>query len=99
MKRFCLALLAGFAFTSAAFAEDDWYPSRYGAEDTKGAMNNLSPEATVKAAKLVKTGKVYALGVVTGPDTPSWPGRSFGNGFANQRRWRRADWCRQSNRA
>lgn len=51
-------------------------PAKYGAGDTNGAMNNLSPEATVKAARLVKLGKVYALGIVTGPDTPAWPGRS-----------------------
>ena len=77
MKHACLSLIAAVAVNTAAIAEDDWYPSKYGADDTKGAMNNLSPEATVKAAKLVKTGKVYALGVVTGPETPSWPGRSF----------------------
>lgn len=58
-------------------ADDSWYPSKYGAEDTKGAMNNLSREGAIKAAKLVKTGKVYPLGIVTGPDTPVWPGRSY----------------------
>lgn len=69
--------LALIALAAPAMAQDTWYPSRYGAEDTKGAMNNLSPEGAVSAAKLVKTGKVYALGVVTGPDTPVWPGRSY----------------------
>lgn len=77
MRALTLALaLAGLA--APALAEDEaWYPSRYGAQDTNGAMNNLSPEGTVAAARLVKTGKVYALGVVTGPDTPVWPGRSY----------------------
>jgi kynurenine formamidase len=71
-------VLALAALTAPALAEDaPWYPSKYGADDTNGAMNNLSPEATVAAAKLVKTGQVYALGIVTGPDTPVWPGRSF----------------------
>jgi kynurenine formamidase len=69
--------LALWGLAAPALAADDWYPSQYGAADTNGAMNNLSPEATLKAAKLVKTGKVYALGVVTGPDTPTWPGRNF----------------------
>ncbi len=69
--------LAAILALSPALATDEWHPSKYGANDTNGAMNNLSPEATVKAAKLVKTGKVYALGVVTGPETPSWPGRKF----------------------
>ena len=69
--------LALMALTTPALAEEAWYPSKYGAQDTAGAMNNLSPEGAVKAAKLVKTGKVYALGIVTGPDTPVWPGRSY----------------------
>ena len=62
---------------ASASAQEAWYPSQYGPGDTKGAMNNLSPEGAVAAAKLVKTGKVYALGIVTGPDTPVWPGRSY----------------------
>jgi kynurenine formamidase len=77
MRTLTLALALA-ALTAPALAEDaPWYPSKYGAEDTNGAMNNLSAEATVAAARLVKTGQVYALGIVTGPDTPVWPGRSF----------------------
>ncbi len=53
-------------------------PSKYGAADRIGAMNTLSAEGAVRAAKLVKTGKVYSLGVVTGKATPVYPGRSFG---------------------
>lgn len=70
-------LLAAAMFTGPVLAQDTWYPSKYGAEDRIGAMNNLSEEGTVKAAKLVKTGKTYALGVVTGPDTPAYPPRSY----------------------
>ena len=43
---------------TSASAQEAWYPSQYGPGDTKGAMNNLSPEGAVAAAKLVKTGKV-----------------------------------------
>jgi kynurenine formamidase len=45
--------------------------------DSIGAMRELSPDGTRRAAGLVKTGRTYALGVVIGPDTPVWPGRSF----------------------
>lgn len=76
MRAFTLALALA-ALAAPVSAQDAWYPSKYGAQDTKGAMNNLTPEGAVQAAKLVKTGKVYALGIVTGPDTPVWPGRSF----------------------
>lgn len=72
-----LAAVAATLVTGAAIAADNWYPSKYGASDTIGAANNLSPQATAAAAKLVKLGKVYALGVVTGPDTPAYPPRTY----------------------
>ncbi len=83
--RMIVTLLAGVTLTAGSLgvpalaqdAEKNWYPSKYGAEDTKGAMNNLSEAGTVNAAKLVKTGKTYALGVVTGPQTPAYPPRSY----------------------
>jgi kynurenine formamidase len=60
-----------------ADADADWYPSRYGAEDTLGAINNLSAEGVRKAAKLVREGKVYALGVETGPESPAYAPRQY----------------------
>lgn len=57
--------------------EADWYPSKYGPKDTLGAINNLSPKIVQNAARLVRTGKVYALGVATGPDTPAYPPRWY----------------------
>ena len=56
---------------------DEWYPSKYGAEDTLGAINNLSPDKVVEAARLVTTGKTYRLGVETGPTSPAYPPRSY----------------------
>jgi kynurenine formamidase len=72
-----IACAAALASAGAALAADDWYPSKYGAGDTIGAANNLSPEKTAAAAKLVKLGKVYALGVITGPETPAYPPRTY----------------------
>jgi kynurenine formamidase len=66
-------LLASIPAAHAA----DWYPSRYGADDTLGAINNLSPEKVVQAARLVTEGKTYPLGVETGPDSPAYPPRSY----------------------
>ena len=63
--------------STSAFAEEDWYPSKYGAEDTFGAINNLSAEKVVQAARLVTTGKTYALGVETGRDSPAYPPRTY----------------------
>jgi kynurenine formamidase len=72
-----VAVAAIVLSAGAALAADDWYPSKYGAKDTVGAANNLSAEGALAAAKLVKLGKVYSLGLVTGPDTPAYPPRTF----------------------
>lgn len=72
------ALIATLLLSIAAFAAESWYPSRYGADDTLGAMNNLSAAKVLEAVRLVKEGKTYSLGVPTGPDTPAWGSRSYG---------------------
>jgi kynurenine formamidase len=71
------AALTAALLTAPAYAEENWYPSRYGADDTLGAINQLSPEKVLQAARLVKTGKTYALGVETGPDSPAYPPRQY----------------------
>lgn len=55
----------------------DWVPSRYGADDRLGAANNLSPEAALAAASLVKTGQVYSLGIDTEEGAPAYGGRTY----------------------
>ena len=77
MSRFGLALVTAL-LTTAALAEDAWYPSRYGAADRVGAANNLSAEGAKRAANLVTTGKVYSLGMTTGPDSLEYPPRKYG---------------------
>lgn len=67
-----LALAAG-----AAAAQERWYPSKYGAGDTLGALNNLSPEGVRRAVGLVKQGKVYSLAIPTGPDSPAYGDRKY----------------------
>ncbi len=71
-----ISAIAAVLLATSAWA-DNWYPSKYGADDTLGAINNLSPELVVKAAKLITTGKTYALGVETGPTSPAYPPRSY----------------------
>lgn len=63
-----------------AHADDhapEWHESDWGPDDTIGALNRLSPEKVVEAARLIKTGKTYSLGVITGSDTPAYPPRKF----------------------
>ena len=76
MKNICLLILAASAcILSTSYAEVP--TSKYGAEDTLGAINNLSPEKVLQAARLVKHGKAYPLGVTTGPTSPAYPPRSY----------------------
>jgi kynurenine formamidase len=51
-------------------------PSKWGPTDEIGAANYLSPAKVLEAAKLIKTGKVYSLGIPVGADTPAFPPRS-----------------------
>lgn len=79
MKRLAAAVAMSFCSEGAIaqVAEPDWWASPYGEDDRIGAANNLSAEGVVAAAGLVKTGKVYQLGVKTGPSTPAYPGRAY----------------------
>ena len=71
------ALLAIGANAQDAQPDSDWYPSKYGAEDRLGAVANLSEEKTAAAARLITTGKTYALGQITSRDTPAYAPRRY----------------------
>jgi len=61
----------------AATAQEPWHPSKYGAADTLGALNNLGPADVVRATRLVRHGKVYPLGVPTGPQSAAYGERRY----------------------
>lgn len=82
MRNAFVSALFGFALfvpvnVLAQEQNADWYPSKHGAGDTLGAINHLSPAKVLQAAQLVKNGKAYPLGVVTGWDTPAYPPRHY----------------------
>ncbi|MGE0483951.1 MAG: cyclase family protein [Gammaproteobacteria bacterium] len=68
--------IAACAANHIASAADDWYPSRWGKDDTLGAVNLISDESVAAAAKLVKSGKRYALGMEVSRDTPAFGSRT-----------------------
>ena len=39
-----------------------WWPSEWGPDDQRGAVNRLTTKSVVDAARLIRTGKVYSLG-------------------------------------
>ncbi len=56
---------------------EEWYPSRYGADDEIGAANNLTEDKVRSATALVQKGKVYSLAVDLNTQWPAIRGREF----------------------
>ena len=52
-------------------------PSKWGANDERGAANHMKPETVLRAAKLIKTGEVIELGHVLAPNMPFFGTRRF----------------------
>jgi len=76
--KFAAGIVAGglLAASIGAIAQQtNWFPSKWGPNDEIGAANYLTPARAVAAAQLVKTGKVYELGITVTPDTPAYPPR------------------------
>ncbi|TVZ03508.1 hypothetical protein EAS64_24325 [Trebonia kvetii] len=54
-----------------------WWPSKYGADDQAGALNEITPGKVLEAVRLVRQGRVYDLAHVLHRDIPAFPGRTF----------------------
>jgi kynurenine formamidase len=57
--------------------EPNWWPSEWGADDQRGAMNRLTPKKVLEAAQLIKEGKTYQLGRVYEPGMPLFGNRHY----------------------
>lgn len=66
-----------FALAASGAMADGCAHSKWGADDTIGSANLVSPERTMAATKLVKQGKSLPLGITIGTDTPAFPPRSL----------------------
>ena len=75
MIRTLIAAVA-VAFAGVAAAQSNWYPSKWGPNDEIGAANYLTPALAANAARLVKTGKTYSLGITVSTATPAYPPRT-----------------------
>ena len=58
-------------------ARTAWWPSRYGADDQAGALNQIGPDQVLDAVRLVRLGRVFDLAHVLHADIPAFPGRTF----------------------
>jgi len=52
-------------------------PSKWGANDQRGAGNHMKPETVLRATRLIKTGEVFELGRVLSETMPLPAGRRF----------------------
>jgi kynurenine formamidase len=78
MKRLSFAVVLTTAVLSgSAYAQADWCKSKWGPNDEIGAANLLTPQLAAEAAKLVKTGKTYALGFETNAGTAAYAPRTW----------------------
>ena len=66
----------GLFMSLGASAQQNWFPSKWGPNDELGAANYLTPQLAADAAKLVKTGKTYSLGITVNTGTPAYPPRT-----------------------
>jgi kynurenine formamidase len=71
-----MALAAALGCCNSALYAQSWQmppdnercPSRWGAGDQRGSGNWMTPEAVLRAAKLIQTGEVFELGDILSPD-------------------------------
>jgi len=77
LRRAAVVLMVGMVYAGGAFAQNDWCKSKWGPNDEIGAANLLTPELAAQAAKLVKTGKTYALGFETSSKSAAYAPRTW----------------------
>ena len=65
------------ACSSALGQSERWYPSRWGADDQRGAANRLTPAKVLEAKNLITKGAVYQLGHVYEPGMPMFGTRHY----------------------
>jgi len=70
-------LIVLFACSSILPGQTRWYPSRWGADDQRGAANRLTPAKVLEARDLIKTGKIYQLGRVYENGMPMFGTRHY----------------------
>jgi kynurenine formamidase len=85
--RWSRALVAAAALTAAgeASAQHGWLPpprekrcpSPWGPRDERGAANMQTPELTMRAARLIKQGRMFELGKVLDANMPKFGPRQF----------------------
>jgi kynurenine formamidase len=76
-----LITIAGFMSIRVKAAnnpvDEKWWPSEFGPDDQAGAVNYITPQKRIEAAKLVKQGKSLTIGMPYQQGMPLIPGRTY----------------------
>src|SRR5215467_5106703 len=73
-----LIAILGLAAGGLALGQaDNWFPSRWGATDQRGAANRLTPAKVLEAKNLITKGNVYQLGRAYESGMPIFGTRHF----------------------
>lgn len=69
-----VVIVIGFGLHSIAVSEnylpEKWWPSEWGADDQRGALNRLTPAKVMEAAALIRSGTIYDMSRVFEEDMP-----------------------------
>jgi kynurenine formamidase len=80
-RTFAAGAAAGVAMalaTSVVLGQSDrWYPSRWGADDQRGAVNRLTPAKVLEAKDLIRQGTIYQLGHIYESGMPMFGTRHY----------------------
>jgi kynurenine formamidase len=72
-----IAVVCAAAASVAIGQADKWYPSRWGANDQRGAANRITPAKVLEAKNLITKGAVYQLGRTYESGMPMFGTRHF----------------------
>jgi kynurenine formamidase len=65
------------AYDGTGGASPRWWPSRYGADDQRGAGNELTPDRVLRALRIPRQGRTIELAQMLEPGIPAYPPRGW----------------------
>ena len=77
MRRSLVFTLVVVFVACSSVAQDNWYPSQWGAADQRGAANRITPAKVLEAKNLITRGQTYQMGRVYESAMPVFGTRHF----------------------
>ena len=77
MRRILVLVVLVVLIACASVAQNNWYPSRWGGDDQRGAANRITPAKVLEAKNLITRGQTYQLGRLYEAGMPGFGTRHF----------------------